>query len=635
MPRSHEELLLTEIEFFHSRLRRYFEPEDIIAYTLSLFSIQYHTLQHPQSKVNLSRVLNVVALDQADTLTQVFKQMRLETSLPEELYTALEIDWHLLNPETLNELVERTSQMSLSYFPTIVESLFQYEVHQPGNSLLDHSTPLFLRRLMTRLLQVLPGASVYDGTAGFAGNLRSVLDQGLSTVSIYGEEIHPKIWAIGKLSLFFYTSHISAISFKQSDVLLHPAYQERNQLQQFDRILTTPPANLRMMEYTASILAQDEWDRFPYGELPRKHLDFAFIQHSIATLKSTGRAVLLVSNGALYRDGKERLIREQLIEMDLVETVITFPAYIMHGFSDPVSIVVIDKQKDTSRKDKIQFIDATNWIPLTYAKTEDLEQDLNKMMEITIHPEKHTSFARLVPKSDIQSGNLIPSTYLENESIQIDKDEYQLDFTKLESKDFITLNQLGKVFSGLNTTSKNAVETSPDMTSYRLIQLKDVYDDRLHLEELKSIEIHQRSIERYILQEGDVIINARGLPTRIAVVPPHDQTLILSQNFIGFRPNKNSLSPYFLKFYLESPIGQYYLYRALSTNTTTILLPKLLQNVLCPVLPLSLQHVYSKNYYGALETYYTQVESAKQTLRQARQQFYDDIHISTAFSKRD
>ncbi len=67
------------------------------------------------------------------------------------------------------------------------------------------------------------------------------------------------------------------------------------------------------------------------------------------------------------------------------------------------------------------------------------------------------------------------------------------------------------------------------MTSYRLIQLKDVYDDRLHLEELKSIEIHQRSIERYILQEGDVIINARGLPTRIAVVPPHDQTLILSQ----------------------------------------------------------------------------------------------------------
>lgn len=115
-----------------------------------------------------------------------------------------------------------------------------------------------------------------------------------------------------------------------------------------------------MMEYTASILAQDKWDRFPYGELPRKHLDFAFIQHSVATLKSTGRAVLLVSNGALYRDGKERLIREQLIEMDLVDTVITFPAYIMHGFSDPVSIVVIDKQKNTSRKDKIQFIDATN-----------------------------------------------------------------------------------------------------------------------------------------------------------------------------------------------------------------------------------------------------------------------------------
>lgn len=203
MPRSHEELLLTEIEFFHSRLRRYFEPEDIIAYTLSLFSIQFHTLQHPQSKVNLSRVLNVVALDQADMLTQVFKQMRLETSLPEELYTALEIDWHLLNPETLNELVERTSQMSLSYFPAIVEPLFQYEVHQPGNSLLDHSTPLFLRRLMTRLLQVLPGDTVYDGTAGFAGNLRSVLDQGLSTVSIYGEETHSKIWAIGKLSLFF------------------------------------------------------------------------------------------------------------------------------------------------------------------------------------------------------------------------------------------------------------------------------------------------------------------------------------------------------------------------------------------------------------------------------------------------
>ncbi len=76
-------------------------------------------------------------------------------------------------------------------------------MHQPGNSLLDHSTPLFLRRLMARLLQVLPGDTVYDGTAGFAGNLRSVLDQGLSTVSIYGEETHSKNGPSESLVSFF------------------------------------------------------------------------------------------------------------------------------------------------------------------------------------------------------------------------------------------------------------------------------------------------------------------------------------------------------------------------------------------------------------------------------------------------
>lgn len=50
-----------------------------------------------------------------------------------------------------------------------------------------------------------------------------------------------------------------------------------------------------------------------------------FVQHMIASLKSNGRMATIMPHGVLFRGGKEKLIREMLIEDDIIEAIVSLP----------------------------------------------------------------------------------------------------------------------------------------------------------------------------------------------------------------------------------------------------------------------------------------------------------------------
>jgi N-6 DNA Methylase len=51
-----------------------------------------------------------------------------------------------------------------------------------------------------------------------------------------------------------------------------------------------------------------------------------FVQHMLASLKPDGHIATIMPHGVLFRGGKEKLIRELLINDDVTEAIISLPS---------------------------------------------------------------------------------------------------------------------------------------------------------------------------------------------------------------------------------------------------------------------------------------------------------------------
>ena len=132
---------------------------------------------------------------------------------------------------------------------------------------------------------------------------------------------------------------------------------------------------------------------------------------------------------------------------------------------------------------------------------------------------------------------------------------------------------------------------------YKIIHLANVQGGKILFDHLEEIEINFQQLhfsqsrfeEKYMVQNGDLLLSGRGFSVKIAVVDlseqKYDQKFIYSNNFMRIRPKVNeSLFTQFLNFYLSSPIGMFHL-RTLQTKTTQPLISyKDVQNMNIPKL---------------------------------------------------
>jgi hypothetical protein len=86
-----------------------------------------------------------------------------------------------------------------------------------------------------------------------------------------------------------------------------------------------------------------------------------FIQRMLTALAPGGIAVVVISNGVLFRNHSEGAIRRQVIENDQLEAVIGLPPGLFHGNGVPVCLLVLRAKgaKPPERQGKVLFIDAS------------------------------------------------------------------------------------------------------------------------------------------------------------------------------------------------------------------------------------------------------------------------------------
>ncbi len=268
-------------------------------------------------------------------------------------------------------------------FGNAYEYLIRNFASKAGKSSGEFYTPREVAFLMSEIVEPKPGHHVCDWAAGSAGLLlqcrnhvaRHYGRRDADRLFFYMQESNPSTANIARINMFLH----GVRSFQQApplDSLRSPYFREgqTRRLRQFDRIVMNPPFSLEswgFSDFVSNGQFSDPYDRFAFGTPPRDNGDYAWMQQVVKSLKPTGRAIIVMSQGILFRgqpeqteaeDGRnqkadaEYRIREGFLKADLIESVIVLPSKLFYGNSVPGCLVVLNKRKTSERKDKILLI---------------------------------------------------------------------------------------------------------------------------------------------------------------------------------------------------------------------------------------------------------------------------------------
>jgi len=337
---------------------------------------------------------------------------------------------NILTNSTLRNLVEHFSMFDLRVANLPEDELgeaYEYLIKKfaddSGHTAQEFYTNRTVVHLMTDLLGVESGESVYDPTCGTGGMLLSAAkhlqSQGLEhrNLRLYGQEINTTTSAIAKMNLFLHG--IEDFEIARADTLEEPQFIENGRLRTFDVVLANPPYSIS--QWNRSKWESDPWGRNDFGTPPQGRADYAFFQHITKSMDpETGRCAILFPHGILFRK-EEYAIRRAMVEADLIDTVIGLGPNLFYNAPMESCIVICRSKKTSARREKIQFIDAVAEVTKQGAQSYVLEHNRDKILSAYRSEDDVDHFARLVPLDEIARANfdLTVHRYVERETATV------------------------------------------------------------------------------------------------------------------------------------------------------------------------------------------------------------------------
>ncbi len=181
------------------------------------------------------------------------------------------------------------------------------------------------------------------------------------------------------------------------------------------------------------------------------------------------------------------------------------------------------------------------------------------------------------------------------------------------------LDQLAEVFKGKAISPK---DTPGDVA---VINLRDIGPLGIEGRDLQSISGDRRLLQRYLLEDGDVLVASKGTVHKTAVFEEQDFPCVASANIIVVRPGKE-LSGYYLKFFLESPLGLALLDQASSSQSLLNISSKALRQIQIPSIPMVKQGYLAQRYLQGREDYKRKLSRANQEWQRIQEEIRKQLY---------
>ncbi len=308
---------------------------------------------------------------------------------------------------------------------------------------------------MARLVDPKEGDEICDPTCGSGSLLMKcgrLIQQRFNKskkYALYGQESIGSTWALAKMNMFLHGEDNHRIEW--GDTIRNPKLLDgEDRLKHFDIVVANPPFSLDKWGHGTA--EADRFGRFRRGIPPKTKGDYAFILHMIETMKpKTGRMAVVAPHGVLFRGSSEGKIRKQLVEENLLDTVIGLPEKLFYGTGIPAAILVLKKRKTD---DKVLFIDASREFVSGKNQNQLSDDNLKKIMETFEARQSVPKYAYLASPKELAENDFnlnIPryvDTFEEEAEIDLmavraEREKLKAELAELETKMDGYLKELG------------------------------------------------------------------------------------------------------------------------------------------------------------------------------------------------
>jgi type I restriction enzyme M protein len=213
-----------------------------------------------------------------------------------------------------------------------------------------HFTPPDVARCLVELLDPQLSDRVYDPFCG-SGELLSAAAayvnrtrDSLDDWQVYGQTPHEWSWLTSTMNLALHG--VKADLGMPGNALQVDRLPDRR----FSRIIANPAFNLKLD------LPKDR--AWPFGEPPTHNANFAWLQHVVTKLEPDGRAAVVMPAGAGFVLGRERSIRQAMVEAGVIECVIALPPHLFSSTGISTMVWILCSADATPPLSETLFIDA-------------------------------------------------------------------------------------------------------------------------------------------------------------------------------------------------------------------------------------------------------------------------------------
>lgn len=280
------------------------------------------------------------------------------------------------------------------------EYLMRHFATESGKSKGQFYTPAEVSRIIAKVVginaETRQDMTVYDPTCGSGSLLLKVAAEAPRGITIYGQEKDNATWALAKMNMILHGDPVAADGIFKGDTITNPRFTRGAELRTFDFAVANPPFSLKSW----SNGLENEFGRFEYGRPPEKNGDYAFLLHVLKSLKSTGKAAVILPHGVLFRGNAEATIRRRLLKQGFIKGIIGLPANLFYGTGIPACIVVLDKENAAGRTG-VFMIDASKGFMKDGPKNRLRSRDIHKIVDVFTKQTEIERYSRMVLLSEI------------------------------------------------------------------------------------------------------------------------------------------------------------------------------------------------------------------------------------------
>ena len=309
--------------------------------------------------------------DNTDMGQAINKAMELIEQQSAQLKGVLPKNYTILQDELLRELLRIFNNSAFNEMKDdIIGRIYEYFLNKFAPAVASDDgvffTPKSLVRMIVNVIEPSHG-TVLDPACGSGGMFVSSADfieqygaNANTAMTFYGQE---KVEYNAKLCVMNMAVHgLNAKIISGDDA--NSFYHDYHNLEGCcDYVMANPPFNVDKVK---SETAQNA-GRLPFG-LPsvnkKKEIgnaNYLWISYFHAYLNETGRAGFVMASSATDSQGKDKTIREQLVDTGDVDVMLSVGNNFFYTKSLPCTLWFFDKGKREENKDKVLFIDARNY----------------------------------------------------------------------------------------------------------------------------------------------------------------------------------------------------------------------------------------------------------------------------------